>query len=72
MIPLGYLGDMCIFGANSTVSDIFWKLLPVIVWGIDPDVVNRVPLNDGVNHHIHYTKPREEARNELRGGAVSA
>ena len=29
--------------------DIFWKLLPVIVWGIDPDVVNPVPSNDGVN-----------------------
>jgi len=24
------------------------------VWGIDPDVVNRVPSNDGVNH-IHYS-----------------
>jgi len=33
---------------------IFWKLLLAIVWGIDPDVVNSVPLNDGVNH-IHYS-----------------
>ena len=24
------------------------------MWGIDPDVANRVPLNGGVNH-IHYS-----------------
>ena len=34
--------------------DIFWKLLPVIVWGIDPDVVNRMPSNGGANL-IHYS-----------------
>ena len=33
--------------------------MPVIVWGIDPDVVNRVPLNGGVNH-IRYSLNHEK------------
>ena len=30
-----------------------------IVWGIDPDVVNRVPSNDGVNR-IRYSLNHEK------------
>nr|QNO42181.1 hypothetical protein EHLBLFLE_00003 [Methanosarcinales archaeon ANME-2c ERB4]QNO42400.1 hypothetical protein LFOPHFOE_00040 [Methanosarcinales archaeon ANME-2c ERB4] len=33
--------------------------MPAIVWGIDPDVVNRVPLNGGVNH-IRYSLNHEK------------
>ena len=34
--------------------------MPVIVWGIDPDVVNRVPLNDGVNHIRYSLNPEKK------------
>ena len=34
--------------------------MPVIVWGIDPDVVNRVPSNDGVNHIQYSLNPEKK------------
>ncbi|KAF5410107.1 MAG: hypothetical protein C5S47_07505 [Candidatus Methanogasteraceae archaeon] len=52
-------------------TNIFWKLLSVIVWEIDTGAVNRVPSNDGVNL-IHYSLNHEKKLvMNYGGGGVS-